>query len=78
LTGAAPGYPPSDMVLILLVLTVLGPFALALALLGVTRRCEVWLEGGRGTGPGPVVADGPLTEATAVVAPAADGAAFAA
>ncbi|HLI24180.1 MAG TPA: hypothetical protein VKU91_04440 [Acidimicrobiales bacterium] len=65
------------MVLILLVVTVLGPFLLALGLLTLTRRCELWLEGGARVRPGQALADAAPVVA-AVAAPAPDDAVFAA
>jgi hypothetical protein len=73
LTGRARGYPPGDMVLVLVVVSVLGPFVLALGLLGLTRRCELWLEGDARRLPGVAFA-----EAAPPVASPADEAAFAA
>lgn len=63
------------MMLLVLVACVLGPSAVAFALLALTRRCELWLEGDTGQAAPVMNVDTSLAEAGEV---AVDGPAFAA
>jgi hypothetical protein len=63
--------------MVLLLAVVLGPSLVALALLGLTRRCEQWLEAD-GRRPVPALAQGPGLAPGLTLAPGAGGVADAA